>query len=102
MGYQASCHGRQPGGAGMRSGFMTQSEPRRPTIGQPALEQLLGGLTAVRGGDFGVRLDVTGDPLLDEIASEFNGMVGQLDLFTSEVTRVAHEVGTEGKLGGQA
>src|ERR1700726_1760418 len=39
---------------------------------------------------------------MDEIATEFNGMADQLDLFTSEVTRVAREVGTEGKLGGQA
>src|SRR5690242_17517675 len=39
---------------------------------------------------------------MDEIATVFNGMADQLDLFTSEVTRVAREVGTEGKLGGQA
>ena len=39
---------------------------------------------------------------MDEIATVFNGMVDQLALFTSEVTRVAREVGTEGKLGGQA
>jgi signal transduction histidine kinase/HAMP domain-containing protein/ActR/RegA family two-component response regulator len=73
--------------------------------GQPAdprLQQLLDGLTAVRGGDFGTRLPHTGDPLMDEIASVFNSMTDQLALFTSEVTRVALEVGTEGKLGGQA
>ena len=68
----------------------------------PALEQLLAGLTAVRGGDFSRRLALTGDPLVDEIATVFNGMADQLDQFTSEVTRVAREVGTEGKLGGQA
>jgi signal transduction histidine kinase/CheY-like chemotaxis protein/HAMP domain-containing protein len=39
---------------------------------------------------------------VDEIASVFNGMADQLDQFTSEVTRVAREVGTEGTLGGQA
>src|SRR5271156_4129568 len=39
---------------------------------------------------------------MDEIATVFNGMADQLDQFTSEVTRVAREVGTEGKLGGQA
>src|SRR3989440_343334 len=39
---------------------------------------------------------------MDEIATVFNGMADQLDLFTSEVTRVAREVGTEGLLGGQA
>ncbi len=68
----------------------------------PALSQLLAGLTAVRGGDFSTRLPRTGDLLLDEIATVFNAMNDQLALFTSEVTRVAREVGTEGKLGGQA
>src|SRR5215472_9876678 len=72
---------------------------------QPAdsrLSQLLAGLRAVRGGDFSTRLPLAGDPLMDEIATVFNGMNDQLALFTSEVTRVAREVGTEGKLGGQA
>jgi signal transduction histidine kinase/HAMP domain-containing protein/CheY-like chemotaxis protein len=78
---------------------MVQSGPR---LDKSGLEQLLAGLTAVRGGDFSTRLAKTGDPLMDEIATEFNGMADQLDLFTSEVTRVAREVGTEGKLGGQA
>jgi signal transduction histidine kinase/HAMP domain-containing protein len=68
----------------------------------PRLQQLLDGLTAVRGGDFSTRLPHTGDPLMDEIASVFNSMTDQLALFTSEVTRVAREVGTDGKLGGQA
>jgi signal transduction histidine kinase/HAMP domain-containing protein len=68
----------------------------------PRLQQLLDGLTAVRGGDFSTRLPHTGDPLMDEIADVFNSMTDQLALFTSEVTRVAREVGTEGKLGGQA
>src|SRR6188472_888438 len=68
----------------------------------PRLQQLLEGLTAVRGGDFSTRLPHTADPLMDEIASVFNSMTDQLALFTSEVTRVAREVGTDGKLGGQA
>ena len=71
-------------------------------LSDPRLQQLLAGLRAVRGGDFGTRLDKTGDPLGDEIAAVFNEMVDQLALFTSEVTRVAREVGTEGSLGGQA
>src|SRR5207253_1936259 len=37
-----------------------------------------------------------------ELKNTFNAMVDQLSLFASEVTRVAREVGTEGKLGGQA
>ncbi|BFV60669.1 HAMP domain-containing protein [Kitasatospora sp. CMC57] len=71
-------------------------------VGEPELRQLLAGLTAVRDGDFGTRLPGDADGLLGEIATVFNGMVDQLSLFTSEVTRVAREVGTEGQLGGQA
>ncbi|MFD7027894.1 HAMP domain-containing protein [Streptomyces sp. NPDC059917] len=71
-------------------------------VGEPELRQLLAGLTAVRDGDFGTRLPEESDGLLGEIATVFNGMVDQLSLFTSEVTRVAREVGTEGTLGGQA
>jgi signal transduction histidine kinase/CheY-like chemotaxis protein/HAMP domain-containing protein len=81
---------------------MTDVDHERPRLDRAALEQLLAGLTAVRGGDFSTRLALTGDPLVDEIAGVFNRMVDQLDQFTSEVTRVAREVGTEGKLGGQA
>ena len=66
------------------------------------LQQLLHGLKAVRDGDFGTRLPRVGDVLMDEMSDVFNGMVDQLSLFTSEVTRVAREVGTDGKLGGQA
>ncbi|MFJ6937600.1 HAMP domain-containing protein [Streptomyces sp. NPDC101132] len=77
----------------MRS-FMAESDR--------ALEELLAGLTAVRDGDFSVRLseDVPGLP--GEIAAVYNGMVGQLSLVTSEVTRVAQEVGGQGLLGGHA
>src|SRR5262245_17683822 len=52
-----------------------------------------------------VQLDVDGRPLKGEFlrsASIVNTMIKQLAVFTSEVTRVAREVGTEGKLGGQA
>ncbi|MGH3167788.1 MAG: HAMP domain-containing protein, partial [Trebonia sp.] len=69
---------------------------------QPQLQQLLAGLTAVRGGDFSTRLPEGRDPLMNEIAAVFNGMNEQLGVFTSEVTRVAREVGTDGRLGGQA
>jgi HAMP domain-containing protein/CheY-like chemotaxis protein len=52
-----------------------------------------------------VRLDVNGRPLEGEFlrsANIVNTMIQQLSIFTSEVTRVAREVGTDGKLGGQA
>ena len=62
---------------------------------------------AVAQGDLlqTVRLDVDGRPLKGEFlrsASIVNKMIKQLSVFTSEVTRVAREVGSEGKLGGQA
>src|SRR6201994_4009515 len=84
------------------SGLVTDTVQSGPRLDESGLEQLLAGLTAVRGGNFSTRLARTGDPLMDEIATVFNGMSDQLDLFTSEVTRVSREVGTEGKLGGQA
>ena len=52
-----------------------------------------------------VQLDVDGRPLEGEFlrsAAIVNTMIQQLGVFTSEVTRVAREVGTDGKLGGQA
>ncbi|MYX71863.1 HAMP domain-containing protein, partial [Streptomyces sp. SID3915] len=79
-----------------------QRTRRTGKVGEPELRQLLAGLTAVRDGDFGTRLPDEAEGLLGEIATVFNGMVDQLSLFTSEVTRVAREVGTEGTLGGQA
>jgi len=64
-------------------------------------------LAAVAQGDLSqnMRLDVDGRPLQGEFlrsATIVNSMIKQLGVFTSEVTRVAREVGTDGKLGGQA
>jgi HAMP domain-containing protein/signal transduction histidine kinase/CheY-like chemotaxis protein len=64
-------------------------------------------ITSVAKGNLSqeMPLSIEGNPLQGEflrIAKEVNGMVKQLNLFSMEVTRVAREVGTEGKLGGQA
>ncbi|SCK49496.1 HAMP domain-containing protein [Streptomyces sp. WMMB 322] len=69
-------------------------------------------LTAVAEGDLEQRMDLrsrgadgSGRPLRGEflkVGRTVNGLVDQLSVFTDEVTRVASEVGTEGKLGGQA
>ena len=58
--------------------------------------------TAVANGDLSrkITVDVKGE--LFELKSTINTMVDQLSSFASEVTRVAREVGSEGKLGGQA
>jgi HAMP domain-containing protein/CheY-like chemotaxis protein/signal transduction histidine kinase len=64
-------------------------------------------IAAVAKGDLSqtMSLEVDGRPLQGEFlrsASIVNAMIEQMSAFTSEVTRVAREVGTEGKLGGQA
>jgi HAMP domain-containing protein/CheY-like chemotaxis protein/signal transduction histidine kinase len=64
-------------------------------------------LSAVARGDLGQKmaLEIDGKPVQGEflrIATTVNTMVDQLSAFSSEVTRVAREVGTEGVLGGQA
>src|SRR5437588_214614 len=103
--------------------------PHTDPEAQPELRILLEALQSVRQGDFSVQLpgDWTGlygkvadtfndivrsnRRLSDELArvGEFlrsaklvNSMIEQMSVFTSEVTRVAREVGTDGKLGGQA
>src|SRR5207248_1115997 len=62
---------------------------------------------AVANGDLSqtMALEIDGRPLQGQFlttAKTVNTMVGQLNAFASEVTRVAREVGTEGRLGGQA
>jgi HAMP domain-containing protein/CheY-like chemotaxis protein/signal transduction histidine kinase len=69
--------------------------------------QVTRAISAVAKGDLlqTMPLDVDGRPLQGEFlrsANIVNTMIKQLSIFTSEVTRVAREVGTDGKLGGQA
>ncbi|MFF8510551.1 HAMP domain-containing protein [Streptomyces sp. NPDC015492] len=75
--------------------------PTQMELGEDGLRQLLAGLTAVRDGDLTVRLPDNGTGILSEIATVYNDMVGHLSLVTSEVTRVAGEVGGRGLLGGR-
>ena len=58
--------------------------------------------TAVARGDLSKKITVDVKGEIAELKSTINTMVDQLNSFASEVTRVAREVGTEGKLGGQA
>ncbi|MES2521097.1 MAG: HAMP domain-containing protein [Gemmatimonadota bacterium] len=69
--------------------------------------EVTGAIAAVAQGNLNqtMRLDVDGRPLEGEFlrsATIVNTMIQQLGVFTSEVTRVAREVGSDGKLGGQA
>ena len=58
--------------------------------------------TAVAEGDLSQRITVDAEGEVAALADTLNTMVDQLSSFADEVTRVAREVGTEGKLGGQA
>ncbi|UTI62334.1 HAMP domain-containing protein [Paraconexibacter antarcticus] len=58
--------------------------------------------TAVAGGDLSQKITVEAEGEILELKQTLNTMVDQLSSFADEVTRVAREVGTEGKLGGQA
>src|SRR6201999_3359451 len=66
------------------------------------VRNIAGVTTAVARGDLSrkITVDVKGEIL--ELKETINTMVDQLNGFAAEVTRVAREVGTEGKLGGQA
>src|SRR5689334_25341488 len=58
--------------------------------------------TAVAKGDLSQKITVDAQGEILELKSTVNTMVDQLSSFADEVTRVAREVGTEGRLGGQA
>src|SRR6201992_3703251 len=58
--------------------------------------------TAVAEGDLSQKISVDAQGEVLQLKQTFNTMVGQLSAFADEVTRVAREVGTEGRLGGQA
>ncbi len=58
--------------------------------------------TAVANGDLSQKITVDAKGEIRELKNTINTMVDQLNSFAAEVTRVAKEVGTEGKLGGQA
>jgi hypothetical protein len=58
--------------------------------------------TAVANGDLSKKIDVDARGEILELKTTINTMVDQLSAFADEVTRVAREVGTEGRLGGQA
>src|SRR5262249_54484578 len=66
------------------------------------VRNIAGVTTAVAKGDLSTKITVDARGEILELKNTMNIMVDQLNAFASEVTRVAREVGTEGKLGGQA
>jgi HAMP domain-containing protein/CheY-like chemotaxis protein/signal transduction histidine kinase len=95
---------------GLASGSWAEMEDSVNTLIDDLLwptREVTRAVAAVAQGDLlqTVQLDIDGRPLGGEFlqsATIVNTMIKQLGVFTSEVTRVAREVGTEGKLGGQA
>ncbi len=66
------------------------------------VRNIAGVTTAVANGNLSRKITVDARGEIQELKNTINTMVDQLNSFASEVTRVAREVGTEGKLGGQA
>src|SRR5689334_25411443 len=66
------------------------------------VRNIAGVTTAVAKGDLSTHITVDARGEILELKNTINTMVDQLNAFAAEVTRVAREVGTEGKLGGQA
>ena len=66
------------------------------------VRNIAGVTTAVAKGDLTTRITVDARGEILELKNTINTMVDQLSSFAAEVTRVAREVGTEGRLGGQA
>jgi len=95
-----------PGAAGAWADEVSQFNTLVEDLVWPTTE-VARAIGAVAKGDLGqsMSLEADGRPLEGEFlrsAKLVNKMIDQLSVFTSEVTRVAREVGTEGKLGGQA
>src|SRR5204863_455065 len=81
---------------------LTDSVTTRPSTEPGQVRNIAEVATAVASGDLSkkVTVDVRGEIL--QLKETLNTMVDQLNRFAGEVTRVAREVGTEGRLGGQA
>jgi CheY-like chemotaxis protein/HAMP domain-containing protein/signal transduction histidine kinase len=95
-----------PGATGLRATEVAAINGLIDDLVSPTIE-ITRAVGAVAKGDLGqaVSLEVDGRPLEGEFlrsATLVNRMIEQLSVFASEVTRVAREVGIEGKLGGQA
>ncbi|HKN65583.1 MAG TPA: HAMP domain-containing protein, partial [Gemmatimonadaceae bacterium] len=72
--------------------------PERRSSRERALTRLLAGLRAMDAGDFSVRMEPDGDPLMAELILAFNSVAQRHTRLTDEVVRVASSVGREGKM----
>jgi methyl-accepting chemotaxis protein len=92
-----------PGELGKEDGARAPARvPQAATEIERQLGQFLEALDAVRSGNLTIRLKSRREDIFGDLADSYNDMVELLNRFGGEVTRVAREVGTEGRLGGQA
>jgi hypothetical protein len=73
-----------------------------PEPARPDLEQLLRVLTAVKNGDFSQRLPEGQEGIAGELAGVVNELAAMNEQLCAETTRIAREIGLEGRFGGQA
>src|SRR5204863_386985 len=81
---------------------LTENGTVEPREGTAQVRNIAPVTTAVANGDLSQKITVDAKGEILELKNTINAMVDQLRTFAREVTRVAREVGTEGKLGGQA
>src|SRR5207237_1108457 len=89
-------------GDGGRGGDLTDSVNFMASNLTNQVRNIAAVTTAVANGDLSKKITVEVRGEILELKNTVNTMVDQLNSFASEVTRVAREVGTEGRLGGQA
>jgi HAMP domain-containing protein/CheY-like chemotaxis protein/signal transduction histidine kinase len=85
-------------GNGRRGGDREIAVMDQDGIRETDLRRLLAGLRELKEGDFNVRLPVSGDPLLAEIADEFNAIAKLNTRMCDEMTRVSTTIGRQGQM----
>ena len=83
---------RNGNGNGNQDGEREIGASATTRIRQSDLRQLLAAMRDLKEGDFNVRLPVSDDPLLAEIADEFNGIAKQNTRLSEEMTRVSKTI----------
>src|SRR5690348_4422600 len=74
------------------------ARPERRSSRERTLTRLLAGLRAIDAGDFTVRMEPDGDPLMAELIMAYNSVAQRHTRLTDEVVRIASSVGREGKM----
>jgi HAMP domain-containing protein/CheY-like chemotaxis protein len=87
---------------GTRSRTNGNGNSTRNAVSAEELSELLSALRDLRDGDFTIRIPGSEDPLLDDIASAFNGIAERNERLASEAVRVSTTIGREGQMNERA